>query len=185
LRTIVENCEAFSGEPILNHPLLGQNYDATLVKGRVLIGPDGEPGVLVWINVNDVFVHGPTHEKLIGSLKYLTDTEVLLGLICQSVNTSPSFQIQKFCGFLYDSKEAPCLRVPQDKLSRYESRIRYVLVGVKWRLAELTLAVVVDTLQSLVPATPGVIGDSFLDHVYRAIIRTPSSAPPGTAAFYH
>jgi hypothetical protein len=81
LRTIVDNCEALSGEPILNHPLLGQNYDATLGEGRVIMGPYGEPFLLIWIHVDDVFVHGPTREKLIGGLNYLMDTAVRIGLI--------------------------------------------------------------------------------------------------------
>jgi hypothetical protein len=127
LRTIVDHCEAFSGEPILNHPFLGQTYYATLGEGRFIMGPDGEPCLLIWIHVDDLFVHCPTREKF----NYLTGTEMRLGLICQPVKTSPPCQIQKFYGFLYDLKEAPYLHVLPDKLSRAQALVCYVLAGVK------------------------------------------------------
>jgi hypothetical protein len=41
--------------------------------------------------------------------------------------------------------------------------------GPRAVLCGLALAVVVGTLQSLVPATPNIIGASFLHHVYRNI----------------
>jgi hypothetical protein len=81
LWTVVENCEAFKGESIINNPLLGQGYYPSLGEGRVLMGPYGKPGLIVWINVDDVFVYDPTRAKLIDGLNSLMDTAVRLGLI--------------------------------------------------------------------------------------------------------
>jgi hypothetical protein len=63
--------------------------------------------------------------------------------------------------------------------------VRYLLAGVKGPLDKLIMAVVVGTLYSLIPHTLGVIGASFLDHVYRAIHHSPSTSAPGTKAIYH
>jgi hypothetical protein len=109
-----------------------------------------------------------------------------LTLSFQPVKTSPPpKQAKKLCGFINDNKGHPCLQVSQDKLSRAQALLRYVIAGVKGPLTKLTMTVVVGTLQSLVPATPGGIVVVFLDHVYRTIHHSPSNSAPGTAAFYH
>jgi hypothetical protein len=61
--------------------------------------------------------------------------------------------------------------------------VRFVLHGVVGPLSKLTFSVFVGTLQSLVPATPGLIGSAFLDHVYNAIDLDTTLAIPGTTAF--
>lgn len=94
---------------------------------------------MIWIHVDDVFIHGPTAEKLITTgLNYVMNTALCLGLICQPAKTKPPNQVQKFCGFIHDTVDIPCLRVPKDKLSRGRSFVQYLVQVQETRLARLT-----------------------------------------------
>jgi hypothetical protein len=154
---IIYNCQEFLGCAILNHPLPDGSYNLRLGEGRILMGIDGLPVLFIWINVDDFFVHGPSKDKLMVGVMFIMDTAVRLGLICQPIKNSPPAQIQKFCGFLYNTSSVPYLRVPVGKLSQARALVRFVLQGVVGALAKLTLTVVVGTLQSLFPETPGVM----------------------------
>ena len=93
-----------------------------------------------------------------------------VGLICQPCKTWPPSQVQKYCGFLYDTVAIPCLRVPQDKADRALATIRYLRSGAATnRLSRLTLAVVVGLLQSLVDATPNRVGQTYLRRLYNKL----------------
>jgi hypothetical protein len=48
---------------------MGQKYDLALGKGWVRMGLDGKPGLLVWINIYDVFVHDPHEDQAYCQLK--------------------------------------------------------------------------------------------------------------------
>ncbi|MGH7974468.1 MAG: hypothetical protein ACREBR_02985, partial [bacterium] len=162
LRLVMDTHYGFQGTPILNHMLGSPNYNPDWGEGRVLIGRDGLPILLIWIHVDDVFLHGPTAEKLIDGLNHVMNVALRLGLICQAAKTKPPSQTQKFCGFIYDTTDIPCMRVPEEKLSRSRALVSYLQHGQKQKLARLTLAVVLGVLQSLVPATPGNLGSTFL-----------------------
>jgi hypothetical protein len=57
--------------------------------------------------------------------------------------------------------------------------------GSRTVLCRLDLAVVVGTLQSLVPATPNAIGASFLHHIYRNIHNETLEKFDDIHEFYH
>ena len=105
------------GIPGINHLLSGAGFDPKLGEGRVLVADDGSPALLIWIHVDDVFLHGPTGDKVVAGLNYVMDTALRLGLICQPVKTKPPGQVQKFCGMLYDTRGTPCMRIPRSRSS--------------------------------------------------------------------
>jgi hypothetical protein len=160
------------GEVVINDckvALEGENFGPKLGVGRVLIGYDGLTACLIWIHVDDIFLHVPTRKKCTSALKKILDLTVLMGIIYHKTKLKPPAQIQKFCGFLYDSVGTPKLRIPDNKVVRALALLDFLMRGSRAVICRLALAVVVGTLQSLVPATPSAIGASFLHHVYRNI----------------
>jgi hypothetical protein len=169
LRLIFQEVEEMQGEVLINDwkvALEGDKFDPKLGIGQVLIGYDGLPACLIWIHVDDIFLHGPTREKCTSALKNILDLTVLVGLICDPTKLKPPAQIQKFRWFLYDSVGTPKLRIPDNKVVRALALLDFLMRGSRTVICSLALAVVVGTLQSLVPATPNAIGASFLHHVY-------------------
>jgi len=143
------------------------NFDPRRGIGLVVMGEDGLPAALMWIHVDDIAVHAPTKVKCQAALTALMDATVRVGLICQPCKTRAPAQVQKYCGFIYDTVGIPCLRAPQDKLDRALATIAYLRAGTTtWRLSRLTLAVVVGLLQSLVEATPYNMGQTYLRRLY-------------------
>jgi hypothetical protein len=168
--------EEMQGEVLINVckvALEGNGFDPKLGIGRVLIGYYGLPVCLIWINVDDIFLHGSTRAKCTSALKKMLDLTVLVGLIFHPTKLKPPAQIQKFCGFLYDSVKTPKLRIPENKVVRALALLEFLMRGSRTVLFHLALAVVVGTLQYLVPATPDAIGASFLHHVYQNFITRP------------
>jgi hypothetical protein len=149
--------------------LEGDEFDPKLGISRVLIGSDRLPACLSWIHVDDIFLHGPTREKCTSALKNILDITVLVGIICHPTKLKPPAHIQKFCGCMYDSIGTPKLRIPDNKVIRALALLDFLMRSSRTVICRLALAVVVGTLKSLVPATPNVIGASFLHHVYRNI----------------
>lgn len=169
LREVIDTNPDFQGLPMDNNMashLRGLGYDPSLGIGRILIGKDGRPALLLWIHVDDVFLHGPTEDKVNAGMTHLLDTAVRLGLICQPSKTSPPGQVQKFCGFVYDTTGLPAVEVPPEKISKALAMTDYVLSDPHRSFARLTVAVVAGVLQSLVPATQSNIGATFLRAVY-------------------
>jgi hypothetical protein len=106
LRLIFQEVEEMQGEVLINDwkvALEGDDFDPKLGIGRVLIGYDRLPACLIWIHVDDIFLQGPTRTKCTSALKKILDLTVLVGLISHPTKLKPPAQIQKFCGFLYDS----------------------------------------------------------------------------------
>jgi hypothetical protein len=164
-----QEVEEMQGEVLINDwkvALEGGGFDPKLGIGQVLIGSDGLPVCLIWINVDDIFLHGPTRAKCTSALKKILDLTVLVGLICHPTKIKPPAQIQTFCAFLYDTLGTLKLRIPDNKFVRALALLEFLMRGSRTVLCCLALAVVVGTLQSLVPATPNAIGASFLHHVY-------------------
>jgi hypothetical protein len=109
-RLIFQEVEEMQGEVVINDwkvALEGDKFDRKLRVGRVLIGSDGLRACLIWIHVDDIFVHGPTREKCTSALKKILDLKVLVGLICHPTKLKPPAQTKTFCGFLYDSIGTP------------------------------------------------------------------------------
>jgi hypothetical protein len=119
--------------------------------------------------VDNIFLHGPTREKFTSAMKKILDLTVLVGLICHPNKLKPPTQIQKFCGFLYDSVGTPKLIIPDNKVVRALALLDFLMRGSRAVICRLALAVIIGTLQSLVPTIPNSIGASFLQHVYRNI----------------
>ena len=187
LRHIIEKFPIFQGEPVDNSVMayFGKKvYHPEYGEGRILVGADGKPILLVWIHVDDIFLHGPTLAKLSEGLKLLLDTTVELGLICQSSKTVSPTQRVKFCGFIYDTKDIPQLIIPDNKVSRAIAMIDYLDYGCSHLFARLVISMVVGFLQSLVPATPGNIGASFLRPIYEDLHEFQENDSPGTKKFY-
>jgi hypothetical protein len=97
--------------------LASGTHQPELGTGLVRIGADGLPAALIWAFVDDFKIHAPTKVKLIVALNAFMDSALRVGLICQKVKTKPPAQIQKYCGFLYDTTGTPTLRIPDDKRS--------------------------------------------------------------------
>ena len=192
LRQLVAEEPAFQGvlrENSWRSRLSGKGYDPHLGSGLVTVGSDGLPAALVWAFVDDFKIHAPTRAKLIVALNAFMDLSLRLGFICQKVKTKAPAQLQKYCGFLYDTTGIPSLRIPEDKRSRGLAMIRFLKAGgPSLRISRLTLAVVTGLLQSLVDATPQRIGQTFLRRLYTRLhlldeVGGESERPVG-AAFY-
>jgi hypothetical protein len=134
-----------------------------------LIGSYGLPVCLIWIHVDDIFLHGPTRAKCTSGLKKILDLTVLVGLIFHPTKLKPPAQIHIFCWFMYDFVGTPKLRIPDKKFVSALALLEFLRRGSKTVLCRLALAVVVGPFQSLVPATPNAIGASFLHHIYQNI----------------
>jgi hypothetical protein len=78
--------------------------------------------------VDDIFYHGPTRAKYISALKKILDLTVLVGFLSLT-NLKPPAQIQKFCGFLYDSVGTPQLRIPDNKVIRALALLEFLMRG--------------------------------------------------------
>jgi len=166
LRSLVEQEPVFQGvitENSWRTLLCMGHHQPELGTGLVRIGMDGLPAALIWGFVDDFKVHAPTKEKLITALNTFMDLALRLGLICQKVKTKAPAQIQKYCGFLYDTTGIPTLRILEEKRSRALAMIRYLKAGDKSiAMSRLALAVVTGLLQSMVEATPQRVGQTFL-----------------------
>ena len=187
IRMVMDTSELFQGEPIdnslhgyfthkINHPTLGE--------GRVLIGPDGLPAVLLWLHVDDLLVHSSTLGKLEAALDHILSMTLKLGLICHPSKTSPPSQRVKYCGFEYDTSSVPSIHIPHNKVSRAIAITQYLISGVKTTHSRLIVSMVVGFLQSLVPATPGNIGASFLRPVYEDLHTLLNGVYPNTKRAY-
>ena len=191
LRMLVAGEPVFQGvtrENSWRSCLSGGNYDPHLGSGLVTVGSDDLPAALVWAFVDDFKVHAPTRRKLIVALNAFMDLSLRLGFICQKVKTKAPAQVQKYCGFIYDTTGIPTLRIPEDKRNRGLAMIRFLKAGgPSLRLSRLTLAVVIGLLQSLVDATPQRVGQTFLRRLYTRLHLLEESrfARPVGAAFYY
>jgi len=188
LRMVMEGIPEFTGRPIPNDfatAIEGKGFDPRLGVGRVLLdGDDGTPACWAWIHVDDVFIHAPTKAKLEQALSKVLDLTTRLGLICQPAKTSGPKQVQCFCGFLYDTTSIPRLRIPDNKVQRALGMVACLRHDLRTRWSRLALAVVIGTLQSLVPATPNNIGASFLTHLYEDLHRADECDHACIQSFY-
>ena len=187
IRMILETSPLFQGKAVDNsiqQYFTKTVYHPTLGEGRVLMGSDGLPVVLIWLHVDDIFIHSPTLDKLKKALDHIMAITVKLGLVCHPSKTSPPSQIVTYCGFIYDTTSTPTLRIPQNKVSRAVSMIHFLQSGVKHTFSRLLISMVVGFLQSLVPATPGNIGAAFLRPVYEDLHQLSTTPMPNTRKAY-
>jgi hypothetical protein len=130
LRMLTEEEPVFQGEVRENSWrswLEGAPHDPpSLGSGLVQIGSDGLPAALIWGFVDDFKIHAPTKRKLIVALNSFMDLTLRLGLVCQQVKTKPPAQVQKYCGFIYDTTGVPTLWIPADKCEQGLAVIRFL-----------------------------------------------------------
>ena len=93
----------------------GVGYQPGLGYGIVIERPDGAPAVRLWVHVDDFLVHGPDWESTSMALTLFLDAAVDVGLLCHPKKLSPPRQVQKYIGFLFDTRGVPTLCVPEDK----------------------------------------------------------------------
>jgi hypothetical protein len=101
-------------------------YDPRKGHGQVLVGEDGLPVALMWVMVDDYFIHAPTRKKCRQFLTAFMNNMVRLGFICQCVKTSPPAQRQKFYGMIFDTAKIPTLLIPESKISRARATIKRI-----------------------------------------------------------
>lgn len=85
------------------HPHLGE--------GRIYFSKDGTPAVLIWLHVDDIFLHASTLAKLKKALDFILDVTLWFGLVIQPVKVVPPSQRVEYCGFIYNTEGIPCLEI--------------------------------------------------------------------------
>ena len=143
------------------------SYDPNIGHGYVYYQRSGSPVALIFGFVDDFKIHASTRRDCVRALVAFMKVMVRLGLICQPVKTSAPAQVQKYCGFIYDTRKSPVLRIPANKVSRCLSSAQFLLKRPRnHQLSRLSLAVVTGVLQSIVEATPQHAGQSHLRSLY-------------------
>ena len=164
--------DLFAGRPVENtwrRQVAEGTYDGSLGHGRVDIGPDGFPAVLLSAFVDDFAVHGPPERKTRLALTAFMDFAVEVGFLVNPSKVDPPAQVAKYIGFLFDTTGVPTLRVPPTKRSKARAMVDYVLTQRGQPLPRLVLAVVSGVLEAQVPATPARLGHTYLRRLYNSI----------------
>jgi hypothetical protein len=176
MRTIRDTEPVFQGKLQINTwatSMKDGSYDPRKGHGRVLIGEDGLPAALIWVMVDDYFIHAPTRRKCLKAFTAFMDNMVRLGFICQCVKTSPPAQRQKFCGMIFDTSKIPTLLIPSAKISRARATIARIHdLNTRGDLTRLSASILGGLLQSLVDATPSRQGQTYLRSLYDNIHHT-------------
>ena len=185
LRRMALEDENFSGTVAHNTigaRLMGKAHHPDWGTGQVTLSSDGTPSGLIFAHVDDFLIHATSQLRCRLALEAVMEMTVRLGLICQPCKTSPPAQVQKYTGFLFDTRDIPCLRIPESKRQRGLATLAYLKsIQVVSRLA---LAVVSGILQSVVDATPQRIGNTFLRNVYDSM-HANATLPPSDPDFYY
>jgi hypothetical protein len=102
-------------------------------------------------------------------MQALMDKALDIGLLFNPTMITPPTRAVKYCGFIYESKHIPSLRIPTDKRLRALVLLKYVLDRSGQEMSRLALSVLYGTLQALVPATPANLGQTFLRRSYNLL----------------
>jgi hypothetical protein len=146
--------------------LNGRGYSPTLGHGLILRSTDDLPAVKIFIHCDDFCVHGPTHAKTVAALNALMDRALDVGLLFNPKKVNPPSQEAKYCGFIYDTRAMPTIRIPVDKRDRAIAMIDYLGRRRDGKISRLALSVMTGLLQSMVDASPSRMGQTFLRHAY-------------------
>jgi len=181
--------DLFDGVPLDNSwrsQLADDSYDPKLGHGKNLISTkDGLAAALVFGFVDDFFLHSPTYEKLVAALDKFMDFALEVGLLCNPAKVIPPSQEVKYCGFIFDTRGVPMLRIPEAKLSRSLAMIEYFLTFKNGDVPRLSLVVITGVLESLVDATPARTGHTYLRRLYDTIWATePPAGTSGKDVYY-
>ncbi|CAJ1968848.1 unnamed protein product [Cylindrotheca closterium] len=176
VRLVKEKFAVFKGAAKANcywTGLRNNGFDPKVGYGFILIGRDGG-AVHIWVWVNDFLIHGPSHEKTAQGLQFFLDTAVDCGFLFHPKKLVHPQQVVKYCGFLFDTTDVPCLRIPEAKRDRALAICEYMIqspLHKKW--SRLGLAVAVGVLESLTEATPRRLGHTHLKEFHTLV------HPPG------
>jgi hypothetical protein len=161
-------------------------YSADIGHGYVGLRINGSLVALVFGFVDDFMIHAQTAEDCCQALSFFIDLMVRLGLICQPAKTSPPKQVQKYCGFWYDTRGTPTLHIPPNKVSRCVASVEFLLSRPRaHKLSRLSLAIITGVLQSVVEATPQHLGQTHLRSLYDDLHRLEEGDPTQGAAKYY
>ena len=151
--------------------------------GYILTRSDGRPAVLIWVWVDDFLIHGPDWESTAEALTFFLDASVRVGMLCHPGKLIPPQQIVKYCGFLFDTKGTPTLRIPEAKREKALAMVQHVLLSPADHLfSRLALSVVAGVLESLTEATPDKIGHTYLRAFHNDV--HPEGSGTGAAPYY-
>jgi hypothetical protein len=176
VRMLKERFSEFQGQSKANCYWTGfspAGFDPKLGYGYVLFGRDGG-SVHIWVWVDDFLIHGPTYDKTARALTFFLDLAVECGFLFHPKKLITPRQIVKYCGFLFDTRSIPCLRIPVPKRERALAICEYLLdapPAKNW--SRLSLAVAAGVLESLSEATPRRLGHTHLRHFHSLV------HPPG------
>jgi len=109
--------------------------------------------------VDDFLIHGPSHAAVTEALKLFLDSAVDHGLLAHPKKLVPPCQEVKYCGFIFNTRRTPCLKIPIPKRERALSICELLLnspIAKEW--SRLSLAVAAGVLESLSDATPRRLG---------------------------
>mmetsp|Transcript_23866 Transcript_23866/g.36251 ORF Transcript_23866/g.36251 Transcript_23866/m.36251 type:complete len:523 (-) Transcript_23866:744-2312(-) len=165
VRLLCEQFDVFQGRDMANcwwTGFTGEGFDPKLGNGYTLIGKDGA-AVKIWVWVDDFLIHGPTFEKTEAALRVFLDTAVECGFLFHVQKLVLPQQVVKYCGFLFDTTDTPCLRIPVPKRERALAICKYLLAApsaTEW--SRLSLAVAAGILESLSEGTPRGLGHTYL-----------------------
>jgi hypothetical protein len=173
LRLLRTRHELFRGEPLANcwwTSLNGGQFRAELGYGYVWVLPDGTGAICLFVHVDNFFICGPTKGATNRALSLFLDTAVDVGLLCHPKKVQPPSQLQKYVGFIFDTRGIPTLRVLTSKREKALAMVEFLAHSPPNRLyTRMALVVVAGTLESLSEATPARLGHTYLRSLYDAI----------------
>jgi hypothetical protein len=131
-------------------------------------GDDGLPAVLIFVHIDDYFLHGPNCEKTNRALSAFMDKVLECGMLFNLSKVMPPAQVMKYCGFLYDTTFVLVLHIPENKHECSLTVLDYVLSKPGQELSHLALlSMVFGVLQSsLVDSS---LGQIFLQESYKVL----------------
>ena len=186
VRMLKEHSRWFRSRSVANcywSELHNEGYDPSRGYGFSLIRSDGHPAVKIWVFVDDFAIHGPDYKSTAAGLSAFLDLAVDVGLLVHPKKLSPPAQVQKYIGFIFDTRGSPVLRVPTDKAERSLAMAEYLRsVPDGQPFSRLALSVIAGTLESIADATPNRIGHTHLKATHSLI--HPEGSPGGRAVYY-
>lgn len=185
VRLLKEKFDVFQGEGSANCYWTGfseTGYDPKRGYGFVLTNRYGG-AVHIWVWVDDFLLHGPTYEATALALTFFLNTAVDCGFLFHPQKLVTPAQVVKYCGFIFDTTDIPCLHIPTPKKERALAICEYLLDSPptkQW--SRLSLAVAVGVLESLSEATPRRLGHTYLRKFHSLV--HPAGIGTGAGPYY-
>jgi hypothetical protein len=131
LRTLRMNHDEFSkdqGKPNCWWTKISYaGYDPKLGHGFVFHQSNGDPSVLIWVHVDDFFIHGHNLNSAQRGLRLFLDLALRVGMLCHPGKLYPPAQLQLYTGFIFDTRRIPTLRIPISKRERALAMVEHLL----------------------------------------------------------